>query len=113
MFGILAPRMSEQIDRLPTIEELNAMPDLSGITLYSAELRRLPHYSREEEAQHIEQARLGDDEAKTALLNRCLPWLMKKATDIYVALPRAFGYYGLNRRGASRHGRSHAECASS
>lgn len=84
MFGILAPRMSEQIDRLPTIEELNAMDDLSGVTLYSSELRRLPHYSHEEEAQHIALARQGDEDARAALINRCLPWLMKKATDIYV-----------------------------
>lgn len=74
----------ERTDRLPTIEELDRMEDLSGITLYSAELRRLPHYSREEEEYHIAQARLGNDESKTALLHRCLPWMMAKATKIYV-----------------------------
>ena len=68
---------------MPTIEELDRMDDLSGIALYSAEVRRLPYYSREEMDSAIRQARLGNAEAHTALLNRCLPWLLAKATSVY------------------------------
>lgn len=74
---------SEYLEPLPTIEELDRMDDLSGPVLYSAEVRRLPHYTPEEETQHIEQARAGSEAARTALLKRCLPWLMAKATVIY------------------------------
>lgn len=74
---------SEYIEPLPTIEELDRMDDLSGSVLYSAELRRLPHYTPEEEAQSIAQARAGSETARTALLSHCLPWLMAKATVIY------------------------------
>lgn len=84
VFAILSLRMHEHIEHLPTIEELNRMDDLSGITLYSAELHRLPHYSHEEEAHHIDQARLGDEDARDALIKRCLPWIMAKATNIYM-----------------------------
>lgn len=74
---------SEYIEPLPTIEELDRMDDLSGPVLYSAELRRFPHYAPEAEAQHIAEARAGNEAATTALLKRCLPWLMAKATVIY------------------------------
>jgi RNA polymerase sigma factor (sigma-70 family) len=69
---------------MPTIEELNLMEDISGITLYSAELRRLPLLTPEEEEQHIAEAKIGNEEARATLLSRCLPWLISKATSIYV-----------------------------
>lgn len=73
------------LECMPTIEELDCMDDISGPVLYSAELHRLPFYTPEEEADHISQARAGNEESQAALLTLCLPWLMVKATTIYFA----------------------------
>lgn len=60
------------------------MDDISGTVIYSAELRRLPFLTPEEEVQHITQAQAGSGESRSALLSHCLPWLMAKAVAVYV-----------------------------
>lgn len=69
---------------MPTIQELDLIKDLSGPTLYSAEVRRLPFLAPGEEARHVAEAQRGNDESRKILVSRCLPWLMAKATAIYV-----------------------------
>src|SRR6266699_4361383 len=74
------------IDPLRTmleLEELNRLRDLSGSTLYSAELKRLPLLSRTEQQPLVTQARLGDQTAKDALVIHCLHWTVRRAARIY------------------------------
>lgn len=59
------------------------MDNISGPVLYSAEVRRLPFLMPEEESQHIAKAQAGDEESRSALVSRCLPWLMAKAAAVY------------------------------
>src|SRR2546430_2409019 len=65
------------------LEQLQQMDDLSGSTLYSAEVRRIPFIAREEQPTYVEAARNGDNEARNALLLNCLNWTMTKAASIY------------------------------
>jgi hypothetical protein len=65
------------------LEELNGLRDLSGATLYSAELKRLPLLSREEPPPLLMQARRGDQAAKDALVIHCLHWTVRKAARLY------------------------------
>lgn len=66
-----------------TIEELDLMGDLSGPALYSAEVRRIPHLTREEQDRHTIAARAGDRDARNDLVTNCLNWVMNKAYSIY------------------------------
>src|SRR5260221_729557 len=75
-----------RIDPLRTmlgLEELNRLHDLSGSTLYSAELKRLPLLSRVEQQPLLTQARSGDQAAKDALVIHCLHWTVRRAARIY------------------------------
>ncbi len=75
-----------RIDPLRTmleVEDLNRLHDLSGSTLYSAELKRLPLLSRVEQHPLVTQARRGDQNAKDALVIHCLHWTVRKAARIY------------------------------
>ena len=74
------------IDPLRTmleLEELNRLRDLSGSTLYSAELKRLPLLSRVEQQPLLTQARRGDQKAKDALVIHCLHWTVRRAARLY------------------------------
>jgi RNA polymerase sigma factor (sigma-70 family) len=66
-----------------TIEELNQFEDISGSALYSAEVRRLPRMTREEEKPYIEKARRGDKEAQDIIVMTCLNWTIMRAVSIY------------------------------
>src|SRR6266568_8732599 len=75
-----------RIDPLRTmleVEDLNRLHDLSGSTLYSAELKRLPLLSRAEQQPLVTQARRGDQAAKDALVIHCLHWTIRRAARIY------------------------------
>jgi len=66
-----------------TLEELNKLDMLSGSTLYSAELKRLPLLSREEQKPLLAKARRGDQTAKDALVIHCLNWTVRRAARVY------------------------------
>ncbi len=59
------------------------MSDLSGSTLYSAEVRRLPRLTRAEQRRLIGKARHGDTNARDALVMHCLNWSIMRAVRIY------------------------------
>jgi DNA-directed RNA polymerase specialized sigma24 family protein len=71
-------------EQQPTNSNLNAIEDITAQVLYSAEVRYLPRFEPGQEEQFIAQAREGDEAARHAILSRCLPWLIAKATSIYV-----------------------------
>jgi len=66
-----------------TVEELDRMDDLSGSALYSAEVKRIPFLTIDEQAGYIEAARNGDEAARQRLLLNCLNWTMTKAASIF------------------------------
>jgi hypothetical protein len=66
-----------------TVDELDQMDDLSGSTLYSAEVKRIPFLTNDEQADYIEAARNGDETARQRLLLNCLNWTMTKAASIF------------------------------
>ncbi|SRR6266571_5272767 len=70
-------------DTMPTIDVLDQMDDLTGSALYSAEVRRIPFLTNDEQAGYIEAARNGDEAARQRLLLNCLNWTMTKAASIY------------------------------
>ncbi|HET8843992.1 MAG TPA: hypothetical protein VFN35_21180 [Ktedonobacteraceae bacterium] len=57
--------------------------DLSALTLYCAEIARLPLLSRQEQPIWVHQARQGDQDARHRLILNCLHWGMIKAFGIY------------------------------
>ncbi len=65
------------------LEELNGMHDLSGSNLYSAELKKLPLLSREEQQPLIAKARRGDQTARDTLVIHCLHWTMNRAALLW------------------------------
>ena len=73
----------DPLQTMLTLEELNRMSDLSGSRLYSAELKRLPLLSREEQQPLIAKARDGDKTAKDALVIHCLHWSIRRAARLY------------------------------
>lgn len=71
-----------------TLEELQQITDISGPTLYSAEAKRIPRLTRDEQKAVIEKARQGDADARDAVVMNCLNWTMMKAAYIHaVASP--------------------------
>ena len=67
-----------------SLEDLDEMTNLSGSILYSAEVKRLPHLSREEQRPLIDKARHGDKDAKDTLILHCLKWSITRAVRIYL-----------------------------
>lgn len=65
-----------------TVEELEGMDDISGSALFSAEVKRLSHATREEQQPLIDAARKGDKNARDALVINCLNWIMTRAARI-------------------------------
>src|SRR5581483_1511870 len=70
-------------EHMLTVEELNLMDDISGPALYRAEVRRIPHLTREEQEHYAVAARAGDSEARNGLVTNCLNWVMHKAYELY------------------------------
>src|SRR5712692_6247933 len=70
-------------ETLPTIDELNQMDDLTGATLYRAEVRQIPFLTGDEQGTVIAAARAGDREAQHRLVCNCLNWTMRRAGVIY------------------------------
>src|SRR6266568_1832368 len=66
-----------------TVDELDRLDDLTGAALYSAEVKRIPFLTNDEQAGYIEAARNGDETARQRLLLNCLNWTMTKAASIY------------------------------
>src|SRR5260370_40424095 len=66
-----------------TLEELSRMNDLSGSSLYSAELKRLPLLTRAEQQPLIARASTGDQAAKDMLVIHCLNWTIGRAAGLY------------------------------
>ncbi len=66
-----------------TLEEVDRISDLSGSALYSAELKRVPLLSREEQQPLIAKARLGDQTARDTLVIHCLHWTMNRAALLW------------------------------
>lgn len=76
-----SPSMADE--HMLTVDELNQLDDLSGATLYSAEVRRIPFLPREEQEQYATAARAGDSEARNELVTNCLNWVLTKADSVY------------------------------
>lgn len=70
-------------ETLPTIDQLNRMDDLTGATLYRAEVRQIPFLTGDEQGTVIAAARAGDREAQHRLVCNCLNWTMRRAGVIY------------------------------
>jgi len=70
-------------ETLPTIDELNRMDDLSGSTMYRAEVQRIPYLTREEQTDYVAAAQSGNTDATHALILNCLNWVQRRARAIY------------------------------
>ena len=66
-----------------TVDELDRLDDLTGAALYSAEVKRIPFLTNDEQVGYIEAARNGDEVARQRLLLNCLNWTMTKAASIF------------------------------
>src|SRR5437660_1193495 len=66
-----------------TREELQGMDDLSGSTLYTAEVKRIPRLSLEEQQPLFDEARQGSLEARNRLVLHCLHSTLNIAARIY------------------------------
>lgn len=66
-----------------TIEELNAMDELSAYTLYDTEVKRLPGLARETSPALVRLARNGDELARQQLVLGCLRHVLIKACFYY------------------------------
>jgi hypothetical protein len=64
-------------------DTLNSLPDLTANTLYRLEVARLPKRSLEEERALAARARQGDNEARQALIENCLPYALGAAYAFY------------------------------
>ncbi len=65
------------------VEQLNRMDNLSGQTLYQAEVKRIAFIPREEQSAYIAAARDGDSDAQHSLILNCLNWTMRRARAIH------------------------------
>ncbi len=70
-------------ETLPTLDDLNRMDDLSGAALYRTEVQRLPYLTREQQADYVGAAQVGDTDATHALVLNCLNWTMRRARAIH------------------------------
>ncbi len=66
-----------------TIDELDKLPDISGVALYKAEVQHISLLSEAEEAYTAEAARQGDTEARDVLIHQCLRFVLSKAQVVY------------------------------
>ena len=66
-----------------TIEDLDQIEDISSAALYSAEVKRIPFLTAEEQAAATDNARSGDEAAAHQLLHNCLNWVMCQAGVTY------------------------------
>src|SRR5436309_4002913 len=64
---------------LLTVDELNDKADLSGITLYKAEAKRVPHLTPEEEKALLDEARQGSAQARNRLILNCIAFTIRIA----------------------------------
>lgn len=65
------------------IDTLNALHDLMANTLYAAEVAHLPQITLEEEQDLVIRARIGEPEARQALILSCLQYALGKARVAY------------------------------
>lgn len=66
-----------------TVDELDQMDDISGSSLYSAEVKRISFLTRNEETAYIEAARAGSMQARNELTCDCLYRTLLKASVTY------------------------------
>src|SRR6266699_236193 len=64
---------------LLTVDELKDLGDLSGVTLYKAEAKRVPQLTPEEEKSLLAEARQGSMQARNRLLMNCLTLTIRMA----------------------------------
>jgi len=66
-----------------TTDELDQPDDLTGATLYRAEVKRIPYLTRDEATACIEAARTGNIDARNKLICDCLHYTLYKADVTY------------------------------
>ncbi len=66
-------------ETMPTIDELNRMPDITASEQYSAEVRRIEFLTREQQAEYVVAAQTGSEDTPHALIVNCLDWTLSKA----------------------------------
>jgi RNA polymerase sigma factor (sigma-70 family) len=66
-----------------TIDELDELPELSGQTLYKAEVQRIMLMNDAEEQAVANAARAGDQASEELLIHQCLRYVLVKARTTY------------------------------